>query len=153
MGRGNVCVFNEYEYLYFIPMSEFEEKMYNFDTDEFIEDSEDEFKDYLYDDFKDNLYSYFTEKYKSFKKPQKKWLDREDMVIAENDLYYLTLSDNEWSIAVKLLQKEYNYYESYNIENLQKKHIENYKNGLLEVLFDICSEVYAYNGPWTSRKI
>ena len=154
MGRGNVRVFNEFEEVYYVPFEEFEEKSYDFEKDEYDEESEKEFKDYLYDDFKENLYSYFTTKFKSFSKPfEKKWIGREDFIVAENKLYYLTLCDNEWSIAVKLLQKENSYYENYTIDGLQKKHFESYKNGLLKTLFDISSEVYGYNGPWTSKKL
>ena len=141
MGRGNSCVYGSCEVIYFIPYENFGEDEMSFDI--FIED------------FNENVKYEFSSIFKSFTIPKKrKWVDRDELLLCENRLFYLTVSDNEWSIAVKLLQKEgsdeYNYQ---NIEGLQSRHFKNYNKKLLKVLFENSNEVYGYNGAWTSKKL
>lgn len=149
MGRGNVCVFGEYEGLYYV------------DWDNFSNQYEDEFGNVIIDyDFQkeqweDSLFQFvcdFKKKYKSFSDCNQ-WISRTEKAVLENSLFYIVVEDNEWNIAVKLIQKEQGYYDRGNIENLQAKHYKNYLEGIKECLFNQFEELGIYGGPWTSGRI
>ena len=65
----------------------------------------------------------------------------------ENDLFYIVTEDNEWSMAIKLIQKEDA--SGY----LQSKTYEKYLNGIRDCLFMQFDELGVYAGPWTSGTI
>lgn len=149
MGRGNTCVFGEYEGLYYI------------DWDNFSDEYEDEYGnviqdyDFQRDEWENSLNEFisdFTQRFKSFTKCNE-WIDRCDRAVLENDLFYVVVTDNEWSVAIKLIQKEQGYYDSGNIENLQKKHYKTYLKGIKECLFNQFDELGIYGGAWTSGRI
>ena len=149
MGRGNVCVFGEYEGLYYI------------DWDNFSSEFEDEYGNVIQDyDFQreewenslEQFISDFTQRFKSFSECDE-WIGNSEKAILENSLFYITIEDNEWSIAIKLIQKEQGYYDSGNIENLQVKHYKNYLDGMRDCLFNQFEELGTYGGPWTSGRI
>lgn len=148
MGRGNTCVFGDFEGLYYI------------DWDNFSSEYEDEHGNIIHDyDFQReelecSLYQFisdFTKKFKSFSKCDK-WISGDDRAILENKLFYIAVTDNEWSVAIKLIQKEQGYHDG-NIENLQAKHYETYLEGMKECLFNQFEELGTYAGPWTSGRI
>ena len=149
MGRGNTCVFGDYEGLYYI------------DWDNFSNEYEDEHGNIIQDyDFQreewenslDEFISDFTQKFKSFSKCNE-WISRDENAILENELFYVTVTDNEWSMAIKLIQKEQSYYDRGNIENLQAKHYKTYLEGIKECLFNQFEELGTYRGAWTSGRI
>ena len=149
MGRGNVCVFGEYEGLYYI------------DWDNFSSEFEDEYGNVIQDydlqreEWEDSLEQFisdFTKRFKSFSRCDE-WIGNSEKAILENSLFYITIEDNEWSIAIKLIQKEQGYYDNGNIENLQAKHYKNYLDGMKDCLFNQFEELGIYGGPWTSGRI
>ena len=148
MGRGNACVWGDYESIHYVPYTEFENYPYNPDTDEADETQEKEFDEYALDDFVSNVSCDFVSKFKSFslEKTGRAWIDNETRIIAQNNLYYLATQDNQWSLAIKLIQKD-------DLEPLQQKHFKSYEKALVKILFDYASEVYGYGGAWTSRKL
>lgn len=150
MGRGNVCVFGKYEGLYYI------------DWDNFSTEWEDENGNIVKDDYEnqkmeweDSLYEFisdFEEKYKSFSRCDK-WINNKENAVLENNLFYIVVEDNEWSMAIKLIQKEQDYYSQGTLENLQKKHYISYLEGIKKCLFNQFEEIGVYGGAWTSGTI
>jgi hypothetical protein len=158
MGRGNVCTFGKYEGLYYadrdyldfyVPidgeadegkmLEEMEHNDFdNYEYDEFISRS-------YYEDFIYEFIALFRGKFKSFSATGKDY-----GVILENELFEIEVEDNEWSYAVKLIQKE-DYYNS--LEGLQKKHYKNYLEGMKNVLLEIFPSIGCYGGAWTSGRI
>jgi len=149
MGRGNVCTRGDYEGLYFVDYDNY--------TCEFETEDGEIITDYnqFHADVEGDMIEFaneFIEKHKSFTKINK-YLKNDGRAILENNLFYIVLEDNEWSLAVKLIQKEQGYYDRGNILNLQKKHYENYLKSIKEVLFMFFPELGTYSGAWSSGKI
>ena len=159
MGRGNVCTFGKYEGLYYaerdyldfyVPidgeadegklLEEMEHNDFsNYEYDEFISRS-------YYEDFISLFVSLFRGKFKSFSATGKDY-----EVILENELFTIEVEDNEWSYAVKLIQKE-DAYDNH-LEGLQKKHYKNYLEGMKNALLEIFPSIGCYGGAWTSGRI
>jgi len=149
MGRGNACVFGEYEGLYYV------------DWDNFSNQYEDEFGNVITDynfqreEWEESLSQFvfdFKEKYKSFSNCNE-WISSYEKAVLENSLFYIVVEDNEWSIAIKLIQKEQGYYDRGNIVNLQARHYQTYLEGMKECLFNQFEELGIYGGAWTSGRI
>lgn len=159
MGRGNVCVFGDYEGLYYVDrgyldyyvpidgeadeglfMEEMEmDDFTNYEYDEFISRS-------YYEDFINEFIYLFTKRFNSFAKTGDDY-----GVILENELFQVEIEDNQWSYAVKLIQKE-DVYDDH-LVGLQKKHCENYLNSMKEILLKMFPSIGAYGGAWTHRTI
>ena len=149
MGRGNVCVHNPYEGLYFID-KEYTSCYYNPEEDCLIMGKEvedfnsvlyDEFySDIEYNDFIINFKSDFMKRFKSFTPTNDNW-----GYILENKLFYIEIVDNVWSWAIRLIQKD-----DYYLTNLQKKHYLYYLEGIKNCLFNQFDEIGTYKGAWTS---
>ena len=117
--------------------------------------------DWLYDDwgsaeeYGDVLECFtegFTRMFTSFKRVEKdKWLDRSIRVILESELFYVGVEDNEWSVAVKLLQKDDPH--DNHLEGLQKRHYQQYLDGMKKVLLERLPSIGTYSGAWTSGRI
>lgn len=149
MGRGNTCVFGNYEGLYYIDWDNFSNE-YEDEHGNIIQDY-----DFQREEWENSLYEFisdFTRKFKSFTKCNE-WISRDEKAVLENKLFYIVVTDNEWSMAIKLIQKEQGYYDNGNIENLQAKHYKNYLEGIKECLFNQFSELGTYGGAWTSGQI
>ena len=162
MGRGNVCVFGDYEGLYYVDRGyidcyvakemneygEYEEKMqHDMDMEDFENYDYDEFLSQIYyDDFIQEFTSMMENKFKSFSSTGKDY-----GVVLENNLFEIEIEDNEWSYAVKLIQKE-DWYDNH-LEGLQKKHYENYLNGIKNILLDMFPSIGCYCGAWTHGTI
>jgi hypothetical protein len=149
MGRGNTCVFGEYEGLFYIDWDNFSNE-YEDEHGNIIQDYDlqrEEWENSL-----DEFISDFTRKFKSFSKCNE-WISRDEKAILENKLFYIAITDNEWSMAIKLIQKEQGYYNPGNIENLQAKHYKTYLEGIKECLFNQFEELGTYGGAWTSGRI
>mgnify|MGYP001297545612 CR=1 FL=1 len=144
MGKGNVCVRGEYEGLYYIDLSNFTDKYINEDGEEVIN------YDLQHEDIENSLEQFisdFTARFKSFY-PCDKWISRTERAILENSLFYIVIEDNEWSIAVKLIQKEEDC-ASYNMTNLQAGLYRKYLEGIKNCLFNQFEELGVYGGAWT----
>ena len=159
MGRGNVCTFGDYEGLYYVDrgyldyyvpidgeaddglfLEEMEHNDFaNYEYDEFISRS-------YYEDFINEFIYLFNKRFNSFAKTGDDY-----GVILENELFQIEIEDNQWSYAVKLIQKECWYDDHLN--GLQKKHYENYLKGMKEILLRMFPSIGAYSGAWTSRTI
>lgn len=149
MGRGNVCVSGEYEGLYYVDWSNF--------SSEYEDEHGNIMQDYdlQWEEWESSLEQFindFTQRFKSFSRCDE-WISHTEKAILENSLFYIATEDNEWSIAIKLIQKEQEYYDRGNIENLQAKHYKTYLDGMRDCLFKQFEELGVYSGPWTSGRI
>lgn len=158
MGRGNVRVFGKYEGLYYVDCDFInvyscaneagepqEVRGCEVKAEDFRSYTYDELlSDITYQDFMGTFTADFMKNYKSFTSCDK-WITRDRHVILENNLFYIALVDNEWSIAVMLLQKEQS-----SLEGLQAKHYKGYLEGIKQCLFKQFDTLGIYAGPWTS---
>lgn len=163
MGRGNCCVFGECEGLYYVDYEfldvyskqDEDGEWISFTPSEAFEEGGCEF-DHIYsliqrEDFEREFVSAMMKRFKSFRKVDK-WVSGEIRAILENDLFYVALEDNQWSVAVELLQKETEYGTG-ELIGLQAGLYQHYLNGIKEILLDMFGEVGTYSGPWTSGVI
>lgn len=149
MGRGNSCVFGKYEGLYYVDWNNFSNEYEDgdgniiVDEDMRVEEWEEALSQFIFD---------LTKKYPSFSTCEE-WLSNTEKAVLENSLFYITVEDNEWSMAVKLVQKEQSYYSKGNIVNLQAGLYMKYLNGIRDCLFNQFDELGTYEGAWTSGRI
>lgn len=147
MGRGNTCVHGNYEGLYYVDWDnfpcEYEDEDGNTITDYDLQG--EEFKNSLRMFVKD-----FLKICKSFSKCDC-WIGREAHAILENKLFYIAIEDNEWSIAIKLLQKDNSYID--NIAGLQAGLYKHYLDAIKKCLFNQFETLGVYGGAWTSGTI
>ena len=162
MGRGNVCVRGKYEGLYYVDRyyldcyiareinedGEYEEKMLgDMSTEDFSNyDYDDVLSSMYYDDFIQDFTAMMEKKFKSFVSTGKDY-----GTVMENNLFEIEIEDNEWSCAVKLIQKE-DWYDNH-LEGLQKKHYENYLNGIKNILLELFESIGCYGSAWTHGTI
>lgn len=162
MGRGNVCVFGKYEGLYYVDRDyidcyiakeadedgEFEQKMLcDMDMVDFQSfDYDYVLSEMYYDDFIYEFTSLMNERFKSFVSTGKDF-----GIVMENNLFNIEIEDNQWSYAVKLIQKEC-WYDNH-LDGLQKKHYENYLDGIKSILLELFPSIGCYGGAWTHRTI
>ena len=167
MGRGNVCVHGKYEGLYYVDYENLH--MYSKkDTFKTEEDPDDEVRygreidyheldEWQYEEILSELeYEWMIEEIQKGMSKRfhsmvacDKWigLRREEQAILENGMFYVTVEDNQWSVAVKLIQKEFDYEV---VEGLQKRHYETYLKAIRDILFEMFDEIGTYGGAWTS---
>ena len=164
MGKGNCCVTGQFEGLYYI------------DNDDLLvysrEDEDGEYeacmqRDLAYDELTsgeweyDECETYFTQRdfevwfaemfkkrYKSFRSTEK-WISRERRAILQNDLFYIALEDNQWSLAVELIQKDRDWDSGW-MRNLQSRHCESYLAEMKRLLLIRFPSIGLYAGAWTS---
>mgnify|MGYP001028681668 CR=1 FL=1 len=176
MGRGNVCVTGAYEGLYYIDNDHFH--VYRRDKpdsdDEFqtrlmgnLSHEELTSGEWLYDEWgteeeKDDILECFIESFTmmfpSFTRPaQERWLTqpgfggRSRLLLLESKLFQIVLEDNEWSLAVELLQKEEPY--DNHLSGLQERHYLKYLDGIKRCLLELIPSIGTYTGAWTSGSI
>lgn len=164
MGRGNVCVTGEYEGLFYIDRDDldvwfretedgFEEKMQRDLSYEEITGGEWKFDQIRsqeeWDEALENLIWEMHRKYPSFRECEK-WLSNSRKAVMQNKLFYIAVEDNEWSMAVMLIQKT-NYYSS--VVAMQKRHYQFYLNSIRDFLFEQFETLGVYAGAWTSGRI
>lgn len=147
MGRGNVCTNGKHEGLFYIDWDNFSTE-YD-DGEGSVTTNDYEWQHEQYEDDKHEIVTEFCNKFHSFSKCDK-WISSEERAIAENNLFYLVSQDNQWSIAIKLIQKDNDWN---NVEGLQGKHFPTYFEGLKNVLFMFYDELGTYGGAWTSGRI
>ena len=150
MGRGNVCVHGKYEGLYYINWNNFSSEWEDENGIIIKDDYElqnEEWENSLFQ-FKEDM----KQRFKSFRDSES-YLGNSEKIVLENELFYIVTEDNEWSIAIKLIQKEQGYYSRGNIENLQSRKYQIYLEGMKECLFEQFDEIGVYGGAWTSGRI
>ena len=174
MGRGNVCTYQPYEGLYYIDNDQYH--VYR-QSDRLSEDPEARLmKDLNYsdivsgdwhfdedatadewDDIIGHFVDDFTAAFPSFRDEWsmgRKWVHTQlyDLtIIAESKLFYVGIADNEWSMAVMLIQRDPPW--GYNYEGLQARHYQKYLDGIRDCLFNRLDELGTYAGAWTSGTI
>lgn len=167
MGRGNCCVTEPYEGLFYVDNRDL--RLYHPKGDDYWETSDsilerdipypDIVEKWEYDELaslwqRETIEEFFSESFKqkfpSFRSCGK-WISQEQRAILENKLFYVALEDNEWSLAVELIQKQAPWPEDY--AGLQRRHYKRYLDGIRDALFDQFDELGVYAGPWTSGKI
>lgn len=163
MGKGNVCVSGPYEGLYYIdnddihfyvdeegklfllrdiPYEGITRMMSGFEFDEFYTRRH-------WEEILDAFSLSFCHTFPSFSR-RRKWIDRSQYAILENGLFYITVEDNQWSMAVKLVQKEDGFHD---YSGLQKRHYKRYLDGIQASLFEQFESLGVYGGAWTSGSI
>lgn len=175
MGRGNVCVNGPYEGLYYIDNDHIH--VYRRD-DPFSDEPETRLMgeldygeltggDWLYDDWgtgeeEDDILECFMDSFgrmfPSFARvSEEKWVksglygDPCRRVIMESGLFYIAVEDNEWSLAVELIQKEDPY--DNHLSGLQARHFQRYLDGMKTCLLERLPSIGIRTGPWTSGVI
>lgn len=167
MGRGNVCVTGDFEGLFYIDNDYLE--IYRLREEN--PDDEESFKylgelsyeeltggDWVFDEWRSEMEWTDTKIYliEGLKQRFKSltdcsaWIGRETRALLENELFYIAVEDNQWSMAVLLLQKEH---WCFDLSGLQKRHYQTYLNAIRDVLFDMFPELGVYRGAWTSGRI
>ena len=71
--------------------------------------------------------------------------------VLESPLFYLCLEDNNWSLAVELIQKEPPQGRSY--AALQARCYQRYLTGIARCLLNHLPTIGLYAGPWTSGRL
>ena len=174
MGKGNVCTYRPYEGLYYIDNDDFHVYRRNDSLSDYpdvrllkdmdIEDLQSDewyFDDVAtgdeFDDIIGNFVDDFTAMFPSF---EDKWTwtrswYRDQLydvtLVAESRLFYIAIKDNEWSVAIMLIQKESPCGSNY--DGLQAKHFQRYLDGMKKCLFNRLDELGIYAGAWTSGTI
>ena len=160
MGRGNVCTFGKCEGLYFVDRDFLD--VYTKNRGEDDEDSK-LMRDVGYDDTefeyneaesefnREDFFYLFAEEFRrrfpSFEFVDK-WISQTRRAMLENKLFYIVLEDNQWSVAVELIQKE-DEYGGEELVGLQMGLYMKYLKGIEQILLDMNGEVGIYAGAWT----
>lgn len=173
MGRGNVCVTGSYEGLFYIDNDDL--RVYRKDGPG-TDDCEDRLqRDLDYADitgpdwYLDEVGSSYEEAdvLECFCNEMRKlcpsfqpaansnvWLGNERRVILENELFYICVEDNEWSLAVELVQKDgYSDCESAWLAGLQKRRYREYLDSMKKALLARLPSIGVRTGPWTHGTI
>lgn len=69
----------------------------------------------------------------------------------ESGLFYIAVQDNQWSVAVELIQKEDPYDDR--LSGLQARHYQRYLDGMKKCLLDRLPSIGTRTGAWTSGLI
>ena len=169
MGRGNVCTAGSYEGLFYIDnedldvyrkddcYAEYPETGLARDLG-FVEITNGE---WLYDeigtmeeidDVLECFMEDFTQKFPSFCrcKPNE-WISNTQRVLLMSSLFCIAVEDNEWSLAVELIQRV-NPDNDSNV-GLQKRHYQCYLDGMKSALLNRLSSIGCYTGAWTHGTI
>lgn len=72
-------------------------------------------------------------------------------VILESKLFYICVEDNQWSVAVELIQKEDPYDD--HLSGLQSRHYLKYLEGMKKCLLARLPSIGTRTGAWTSGTI
>lgn len=166
MGRGNVRVTGQYEGLYYIDNDDlicFRPKdgpAVGDDEHRLLRDvPADQMDEWEYDDIttewwqgdvEEELKAAIRKRFPSFKDADD-WISGTQRAILENNLYYVVLEDNEWSLAVELIQKEDPYSER--LRGLQAGLYQKYLDGLREALFEQFEKLHIRTSALTSGTI
>lgn len=98
-------------------------------------------------DVLEEVFHKIEERFPSFHK-QDKWIRRDSHVLLANNLFYVGIADNEWSVAIFLSSKDNRVADC-----LAARHFDTYEEGILNILLSFFGKVYVPTSSWTSRKI
>lgn len=178
MGRGNVSVSGDFEGLYYIDNDDIHVYRRDDPFDDYpqavlmkeLSSADLNTGAWIYDeygtmeeegDILECFMDSFGQMFPSFQRVQKdRWIrngwygDFCRRVIMENGLFYIAVEDNEWSIAVELLQKGNTYEDGYlsddgRLEGLQAKHFQRYLDGIKECLLERVPSIGVRTSAWT----
>lgn len=171
MGRGNVCTNGPCEGLYYIDNDHYHVYRNSEDMSDYPETRlmgeldyadiasgpwayDDEGTGNELDDIEERFMADFCRMFPSFERPDKEfWLGRSDRrVILESKLFYICMEDNEWSMAVELIQKTDDWGD-YVSPGLQHRHYQRYLDGIKRCLLNRLPSIGTRNGPWMSGTI
>lgn len=168
MGRGNVCTHGKYEGLYFIDRDyidvytalspeeedcclvktlgdlsceEFQSGAWTFD-----EVASGDAVDQVLEAFMET----FQKRFPSFERFAPETWKGGRQLLLQNGLFLVAVEDNEWSLAVELLQKEDDYRS---LEGLQSRQYQRYLDGMRDALLEQLPSIGTYTCPWTSGTI
>ena len=130
MGQGNVCVTGSCEGLYYIDNDHFH--IYRRDVPGKSEECESKMLGELH-------------------APELARLDHNRQSILESSLFHIAIEDNEWSLAIELVQKEGLYGD--NLYGLQARHYQKYLEGMKRCLLEHLPSIGIRTGAWTSDVI
>ena len=169
MARGNVRIRGEYEGVFYIP-NDYLQVFKRNDPDDPYEEGEqetrllrdvgseelksgewhfdDEGSAYEEEDVLDCFMLDFVRRYPSFERvKQEMWLGGTRRILLESALFYVVVEDNEWSLAIELVQKDEGYGS---LVGLQGRHFERYLDGIKRALLERVPSIGLYAGAWTS---
>jgi hypothetical protein len=163
MGRGNVRTVGKYEGLYYIdnddllvfariwggsePESKLGSNLATAEMDAF--ELDEELTRIHLEDTEQEIVSGLTARFPSFTSCDR-WVSKTQRAILENQLFYIAFEDNEWSLAVELLQKEGEYWDA---TGLQCRHWQTYLRGIRDTLLELFEHIHIRTGAWTSGTI
>ena len=98
-------------------------------------------------DILEEVFHKIEERFASFRK-QDKWIRRDSHVLLANNIFYIGIADNEWTVAVFLSSKD-----NAVADSLAARHFNTYEEGILNILLSLFGKVYVPTSSWTSRKI
>lgn len=75
----------------------------------------------------------------------------EGLYYIDNDHFHIAIEDNEWSLAIELVQKEGLYGD--NLYGLQARHYQKYLEGMKRCLLEHLPSIGIRTGAWTSDVI
>ncbi len=162
MGRGNVCVFGKCEGLYYVDNDFLDVYSKTDENGDVISCSLRELEDdgfeydemastWNRDDFEFTFIEQMKTRFPSFEYVNK-WISRTRRALLENKLFYVVVEDNQWSIAIELIQKE-DEYGGEEMAGLQIGLYKRYLEGIKEILLELNGEVGIYSGAWTHGTI
>ena len=165
MGRGNVCVTGDYEGLFYIDRDDLDvyckevaegfteaRLLGELSHDDLVKNGwqyDSILSEERWEDAVESLIWKLHLKHPSFRECSK-WLSNSRKAIMSNKLFYVAIEDNEWSMAVMLVQKTA-YYGS--VKGMQKKHYQHYLDSIRDILFEQFETLGTYAGAWTSGRI
>lgn len=163
MGRGNVRTVGKYEGLYYIDNDDLlafariwgggglEAKLgSNLATTEMDAfELDEELTRIRLEDIEQEIVSGLMARFPSFI-PCGCWVSKTQRAILENQLFYIAFEDNEWSLAVELMQKEGEYWDA---TGLQCRHWQTYLRGIRDTLLELFEHIHIRTGAWTSGTI
>ncbi len=161
MGRGNVCTFGAAEGLFFVD-NDFLDVYFKEDEDgereyRSLREADDGFEYcesesyWNRKDFECEFAEAMRERFPSLEYVDK-WISNTRRALLENSLFYIVLEDNEWSLAVELIQKEGEYGGEEKV-GLQMGLYMKFLEGIKQILLDMHGEVGEYCGAWTHKTV
>ena len=163
MGRGNCRVTGEYEGLFYVDNDEllvYHHKDAPEDT-RLLKDVPygemdtiwlfDEEGTMVQDDyFRETFFEDVKARFPSFNTCDR-WVgwNNDLHAVMENRLFYICMEDNEWSLAVELIQRD----DVGTLHGLQAGLYQRYLDGIRDALFEQFDTLGVYGGPWTSGRI
>lgn len=159
MGRGNCCVCGNYEGLYYVDNDFLDVYSRSDNSDDYdirLKRDVDDYDSWDYNEAESYfnrdmlVHEFACEVMQRFPKFDyvNKWISRDRKAILENELFYVVLEDNEWSMAVELIEREDSWRD---YSGLRAGLYMIYLNGIREILLDMFGEIGEYAGAWTHR--